>query len=401
MHSSSFASCFRGNIAALHAIAFFGALYFYHPIATLYYQGRGLDFVQINSLWAVVVIIMAVSEVPSGILADRIGRKWAIVLALALQLSGEIVFVYADVYPLFVASAVLGGVGFAFSSGCLESIMYDTLRQRNQEGSMQRVMGQNGASAQLAMIAGAVVGGHIARDLTMNSYIYLIVMTIGSVAIALLVSLLLREPEDDIAREEEGAFAILSSGLFLLYSNRKLRRIVALSVLANPLTAYLITFYQPHLLAAGVGADWLGLSLALGSLLGAASSHFAHVLERILGIRWALFTATLLPGLLYIALAFSSSSWPAVLTFVATFGAATLQRPIFSDYINRHIDSSRRTTVLSIISMLSGAYVAAMGMVTGALAEISLPLTFATIGVITIGASFLLRIDARHVSLKE
>lgn len=266
---------------------------------------------------------------------------------------------------------------------------------------MQRVMGQNGASAQLAMIAGAVVGGYIARDLTMNSYIHLIVMTIGSVAIALVVSLLLREPEDDIPREQDGAFAILSGGLSLLYSNRKLQRIVALSVLANPLAAYLITFYQPHLLAAGVGADWLGLSLALGSLLGAASSHFAHVLERIMGIRWALFTATLLPGLLYIALAFSSSSWLAVLTFVATFGATTLQRPIFSDYINRHIDSGRRTTVLSIISMLSGAYIAAMGMVTGALAEISLPLTFATIGVITIGASFLLRIDARHVSLKE
>lgn len=82
-----------GNLVFIYAVTFFGTLYFYHPIATLYYQARGLDYVEINSLWAVVVGVMAVSELPSGLIADRIGRKWAIVLALALQLLGEIVFV--------------------------------------------------------------------------------------------------------------------------------------------------------------------------------------------------------------------------------------------------------------------------------------------------------------------
>lgn len=391
-------SSMRGNILALHAIAFFGALYFYHPIATLYYQGRGLDFVQINSLWAVVVVTMAISEVPTGIVADRIGRKWAIVVALILQLLGEGVFLFADSYSLFVASAALGGIGFAFSSGCLESLMYDTLKQQKQEGSMQRVMGQNGAAAQLAMIAGAVAGGYIARDLMMESYIYLIVMTIISVALALAVSFWLREPDAQVQRKHTSALSILTSGLSLLKTNPRLQRIVALSIFANPLGAYLITFYQPHLLAAGVSAYWLGLSLALGSLLGAASSHFAYLLERYLGVRWALFAATVLPGFLYLVLAASSVAWLAVVSFVMTFGLSALQRPIFSDYVNRHIESENRTTVLSIISMLTGFYVAGMGMVTGVLAEINLPVTFVTIGGITVVAAVLLKVDERHLS---
>lgn len=388
----------RGNILALHAIAFFGALYFYHPIATLYYQARGLDFVQINSLWAVVVVTMAISEVPTGLIADRIGRKLAIVVALVLQLLGEVVFLCADSYSLFVASAVLGGIGFAFSSGCLESLLYDTLKQQKQEALMQRVMGQNGAAAQLAMIAGAVVGGYVARDLMMDSYIYLIVMTTGAVAVALAVSFVLREPGNQLQRDRTRARSILTSGLSLLRTNPRLRRIVALSIFANPLGAYLMTFYQPHLLAAGVSAHWLGLSLALGSLLGTASSYFAHLLERHLGVRWALFVATVLPGGLYLLLAASSVAWLAVLSFVMTFGFSALQRPIFADYVNRHIDSESRTTVLSIISMLTGVYIAGMGLVTGALAEISLPVTFAVIGSVTIVAAVLLKIDERHLS---
>lgn len=144
-----------------------------------------------------------------------------------------------------------------------------------------------------------------------------------------------------------------------------------------------MTFYQPHLLAAGVSAYWLGLSLALGSLLGAASSHFAYMLERYLGVRWALFAATVLPGFLYLVLAASAVDWMAIASFVMTFGFSALQRLIFSDYVNRHIESENRTTVLSIISMLTGFYIAGMGRLTGVLAEISLPLTFVTIGVIT------------------
>lgn len=213
MPTFSKTSTVRGNILSLHVIAFFGALYFYHPIATLYYQGRGLDFVQINSLWAVVVVTMAISEVPTGIIADRIGRKWAIVVALLLQLLGEAVFLFADSYSLFAASAALGGIGFAFSSGCLESLMYDTLKAQKQEGSMQRAMGQNGAVAQLAMIAGAVAGGYIARDLVMASYTYLIIMTIISVALALAVSFWLREPDAQAQRKHVSAVSILTSGL--------------------------------------------------------------------------------------------------------------------------------------------------------------------------------------------
>ncbi|MCM5557510.1 MFS transporter [Pleomorphomonas sp. JP5] len=381
-----------GNLVFIYAITFFGTLYFYHPIATLYYQARGLDYVEINSLWAVVVGVMAVSEVPTGLIADRIGRKWAIVLALALQLLGEIVFVVADSYPLFVLSAALGGIGFAFSSGCLESMMYDSLKLGNAAHRMQRTMGLNGAMAQLAGITGALVGGYLSQDLTMNSYVYLITMTIASVAIALAISLFLKEPRRTTDRDAPTALELLGSGVQLLRANRQLRRLVVLSILCNPLSAYLLTFYQPYLLGVGAPPSWLGPSLAAAFLLGAACSHFAYRLEAWSGVRWALLIATVLPGLLYLLMALPVAPWLAAALFVATFGTASLQKPIFSDYINRHIESGNRTTVLSMISMFSGVYVSLMGLLTGAVAEASLAATFVLTGAVVVIVSVVFRV---------
>ena len=381
-----------GNLILIYAITFFGTLYFYHPIATLYYQARGLDYVEINSLWAVVVGVMAVSEVPTGLMADRIGRKWAIVLALLLQLLGEIVFVGADSYGLFVLSAALGGVGFAFSSGCLESLMYDSLKSRNAAHRMQRTMGLNGAVAQLAGITGALVGGYLAQDLTMRSYLYLIAMTIVSVAVALGISLFLNEPKETTDHAAPTSRELLGGGIALLRANRQLRRLVVLSILCNPLSAYLLTFYQPYLLGVGAAPGWLGPSLAAAFLLGAACSHFAYLLETWSGVRWALLVATVLPGLLYLLMALPVAPWLAAALFVATFGTASLQKPIFSDYINRHIASENRTTVLSMISMLSGVYVSLMGLLTGAVAEASLAATFVLTGAVVVIVSVVFRV---------
>ena len=72
----------RSNITRLGLAYFFSTLYFYIPVGTLYLQTKNLDYVQINSLWGIIVFTQFLAEVPTGILADRIGRKHAINLAL-------------------------------------------------------------------------------------------------------------------------------------------------------------------------------------------------------------------------------------------------------------------------------------------------------------------------------
>jgi hypothetical protein len=76
-----------------------------------------------------------------------------------------------------------------------------------------------------------------------------------------------------------------------------------------------------------------------------------------------------------------------------------IQKPIFLDYLNRHIESKIRVTVLSLINVISGFYVAIMGLLIGFLADISLNYSFIFMGsLIAIGALYI-RIDESHVTI--
>ena len=129
------------NVHRVALITFFSSLYLYGHVGTLYLQARSLNLLQASSIWSIIVLTIFVAEVPTGILADKIGRKKSVIMALFLQVVGEVVYLFASSYAAFVAIAVLAGVGFAFSSGCIEALIYDSLPEDNREDRMKQAMG--------------------------------------------------------------------------------------------------------------------------------------------------------------------------------------------------------------------------------------------------------------------
>jgi MFS family permease len=388
----------RRNILILHITTFFAALYFYHQIVTLYLIDRGLSFFEINSLFGVILITQLLSEVPTGILADKIGRKKSIVIAYTFQLSGEIVFIFAHNYLLIAFSCILAGIGFAFYSGCYEAMMFDSLKSDNKENEMQKVSGLNSGFKLIATVLGALIGGFLSADLSMDSYILLIVLTAISVGIALIVSFFLKEPKYISVNDSQSSMQILREGISHIKKNKSLKRIMLLSILATPFINYLLNFYQPFLLNANVPSIWLGISLSIASLLGFFASKYAFKLEIMFGVKYGLLISIILPGIFYILMSIIHEKWSAILLFILAFGSMNLQSPIFMDYKNRHIRSNLRATTLSLISMFSGIYVAIMGLIFGKLADYSLSFTFMLMGLIIIISVLLIPLREIHVA---
>ena len=73
-------------------------------------------------------------------------------------------------------------------------------------------------------------------------------------------------------------------------------------------------------------------------------------------------------------------------------GSMSLKDPIFSGHLNRHIESGNRATVLSLISMFSGLYVALVGLLIGRIGDFSLTWAFLFMGVIVLVGSLLFRV---------
>jgi MFS family permease len=383
-----------GNVTKLAMAYFFATLYFYIPVGTLYLQSKNLNYTQINSFWGIIVGTMFLTEVPTGIIADRLGRKRSINVALVLQVLGEVVYIFADGYWPFALAAMIGGLGFAFSSGSLEALVYDSLKTRGREGEMTKAMGFISSAQRLANLLAFSVGGLLVVNLTQERFVLAIAITACAVAVGFLVSLTLREPPIELKLGEgNSSLKLLVDGVKTLRSNKRFRHLVLLALATIPFANYLSSLYQPRFVNVGVPPIWLGLGLALASGISIIVARYAYWLESHLGTKGSLLLSTSLPGVLYLVMAAVLHPAFSVLVFCALYGSLSLKGPIFSGHLNRHIESKNRATVLSLISMFSGIYEALMGLLIGRIGDFSLTYAFAFMGAIVLVGSLLFRVD--------
>jgi MFS family permease len=384
----------RDNVTRLALAYFFATLYFYIPVGTLYLQSKNLNYTQINSLWGIIVGTMFLTEVPTGIIADRLGRKRSVNVALALQVLGEVVYIFADGYWPFALAAMIGGLGFAFGSGSLEALVYDSLKTKGREAEMSKAMGFISSAQRLANLLAFSAGGLLVVNLTQERFVLAIAVTACAVAVGWLVSLTLREPP---IRPDQGtgdsSLKLLVDGVKTLQSNKPFRGLVLLALATIPFSNYLSSLYQPRFVNVGVPPIWLGLGLALASGISIVVARYAYWLEARLGTKASLLLSTGLPGVLYLVMAAVLHPVFTVLTFCTLYGSLSLKGPIFSGHLNRHIESKNRATVLSLISMFSGIYEALMGLLIGSIGDFSLTYAFAFMGAIVLVGSLLFRVD--------
>lgn len=379
-----------GNIGRLSLAYFFSTLYFYAPVGTLYLQGRGLSLLQINSIWSLIVATMFLAEIPTGILADRIGHKWAVVLALALQTLGEVVYLFARSYTVFVIDAVIAGLGFAFGSGCVEGLVGSELRAQGQSGRLSEALGTIDAAQRLANLLAYGLGGLLLAQLTPERFRLAIALTAGGVALGCAVTLALKTPPRAESESHRSSLDLLRDGIDLLRGDCVFRRLLLLWLATTPFLNYLGSLYQPHFVQAEVGARLFGPALAVASGLSMLASRYAYKLEEWLGWRAALWLVTLLPGLFYLLLAPILGPTYALILFCLCYGSMGLRGPLLNAHLNRRIDDGNRATVMSLVSMFSGLYIALWGPIIGWLGDVSTTLAFFVSGGIVLlgGALF-------------
>jgi MFS family permease len=388
------------NINRLILVKFLTTLYFYIPYMTLYFQGRGFNYIQINSMWGIVVFTMFLTEIPTGLLADRWGRRRAVQVAIFLQFIGELLFLFVQDYWLFALSAVIAGLGFSFGSGAIEALIYDALKCESREHEMSKVMGRFNGAGYLGFILSFGISGLLVPQANQSNITTALIATIIAVGLGFLVTLTLK-PETDMeedSQDQPNPLTLLKEGLVLLRKNKVLQKLVLLSILTIAFWDYLSTLYQPYFKMIDVPDGLFGPTLALASLFAFLAAHYVHRIERRIGPRWSLLIATLGPGLLYMVMYINRSPWLGILLVALFRGFNAMKHPLFADYNNRQIESHNRATVLSLISMVSGGYTALMGLLIGAIADHSLLGAFLFCGVLVTLGSLFVRVDEKVIA---
>ncbi len=383
-----------GNINKVIFINFCQRFHLYVHAMALLLLARGLTLAQISLIESIMIFTIFVMEVPTGVLADRLGRKWSILCSTFLLMCAEFIFIFARDYSWYVVIALLTGTGFAFASGAVEALVYDSLPDdAEREDEMKRAMGRLNSWGQIAFVISPLIGALIIGDAAPEQFIPAIALTVVALLIGLLVCFTLREPAIDSSEKEPSSVALLRDGLALLRHNRRLRRLALLVVFSSPFTAALVTtLAAPYLSRNAVSPFLIGAALSLGSLLAAVTQRYAYKVEAWLGQARAIALLILLPGLMYWLLALAAGPYATFLMVLLMYGVNDMKAPLFSAYQNALIASENRATVLSLINMFVSLFLAVMAPLYARLAEASLEAAFVVMGAVIILAALLLRV---------
>src|SRR5262245_62106458 len=95
---------------------------------------RGLDFDEILMLAAVYRIVVILVEIPTGALADRIGRRQSMMAGALALMASCLVAYFADSFAEFVVAEVLSAVSMSLCSGADSAYLYDMLLAAGRTG---------------------------------------------------------------------------------------------------------------------------------------------------------------------------------------------------------------------------------------------------------------------------
>src|SRR4051812_11090655 len=129
------------------------------PITVLLAQSRGLSLAEIGLLFTVHGVVITVLELPTGGLADVLGRRRVVVAGALLHLASCVVTATAGSFAGFLVGVLLLGLGRALDSGPVEAWDVDTVHRIDPRADVTPGLARHSAADGGGLAVGAVVGG--------------------------------------------------------------------------------------------------------------------------------------------------------------------------------------------------------------------------------------------------
>jgi len=320
------------------------------PIIWLFYQENGLDLTDLFIIQSIYSVTIAVIEIPSGYVADVLGRKNSMIIGTFFGMLGMVVYSFSFGFEGFLIAALCLGIGQSFVSGSDTAIMYDSLLQLNRTNEFIKLEGRTISMGNLAEAFAFITGGLLAEVSLRTPFYYQIgIAFIGFVFAILLVEPTMHRLEDGKTKPWKNIKKIIR---FSLKENQTLRYYIFYSSIIGCATLTMAWFSQPYFISIGIDSKfYFGLLGAGLNLAVAITSFYAHKIEEKIKTKTLLILILVLICSCYFAISYTISLWGLLLLllFYITRGVAT---PVLRDYMNRHIPSEMRATVMSIRSFI-------------------------------------------------
>ena len=337
---------------------------FYYPIFAVLQLDYGLTMAQfaiLNAIWAVSIVLL---EVPSGALADKLGRRPMIIIAavlmiLEMSLIAFVPFGNANlIFWVWVLNRILSGAAEASASGADEALAYDSLPEGEQEAQWPKVLARLMTLSSCAFVVAMLIGGAVYDHSFLNNLLgtnfaketairFPIYLTLISALIALPISLLMKEPvtqSEDLASDSLWT-SIHKTGGWIISTPIVFALILA-ALVHDTLVRLFLTMNSEYYRLIDLPESSFGIIGASFAAMGILMPRLARrmVEKGRLATNYLWISVFTFLGLLGIAQTWQYYGVLVVVLFSASFGLLNF---FSSHYLNAKVDSRQRATVLS------------------------------------------------------
>ncbi|MGW6421854.1 MFS transporter [Nocardia sp. NPDC055053] len=336
------------------------------PVLILLLAARGIDMATMGALLAAYGLTAAALELPTGGLADVVGRRPVLIAASLLFLVSAVSLGIGTSVLVIATGILLEAAGRALDSGPLQAWYVDAVHAVDEDVDLTSGFAHGRTAGSIALAVGALVGGALAGWAPVPSTGPVLALSLpylvaaGVVVIRILVQLAwvgetVRRPRADVRAVLADIPRTVRVGIGTCARNSVLRRITVLCGVIGVVLAA-VELLAPLQIAASLGGDSRAVGAfavftALGGFAMAAGSAASPTLSRLLGsVR-----RTVVVALVLTAVAVAALGTPILLLvaagYVGVYLALGAPEPLLDTLTHRAVTARERATVLSVQSL--------------------------------------------------
>jgi len=375
------------------AYGFLKNLRFYKPFILLFFLEQGFSYLHIGILFSLREIFKIIFEIPTGVLADKYGRKLTMVAVFISYIASFLIFYFFPYFAAYVLAMFFFGMGEALRSGTHKLIIFKYLdingisKKKVEYYGHTRSWSKRG-SALSALFAGAIV-------FYSGSYKTIFLFTIIPYVVELF--LMLSYPDElnkpDVKEKENKTL----KDFFLFLKNAKAREGLLTSSLFDGFFKSLVDYLQPVLRTFAISlpifvslqsdqrtAVVIGIVYFLLYIMTSYASQNAYKVKHYFKNSRKGMNITYIMGVVAVALSgigykFGIEIVP-VLMFILYHMLQNSRRPLAVSYIGDNIPDVSMATGLSVESQMKTFFIIIISPIMGLLAD-NFGVAFAFMGI--------------------
>ena len=375
------------NIWKVYLYRFFGSFVFTMPVWVLYLQDLGISLTQVMILHAVYTLIILFLTIPFGALADLKGRKYVLIISQIAVVIGYIVYIISDTFFGFLIGEILFGISTASFFGVLEALIYDTLKQTKNIKSYKKVQGNTYAINDFLLGFGGLLGAFIAAAISKQ---FTFIVSLVPLMFALILLFWIKEPKHSTRIYQANYFTHIKETFKFASNHVQVRRIIIFSALIGTFTFVTFLMNSVYFEKNGISIQYIGLLYTVMFTFSALGAKIYHLIEKKLDNHFSSMAGKLVPLIiigipaLFLTLCYFVNPWLGVpLVILVWLSSVGFRATYVADFINKHISSHHRATVMSINVMIGNIFFAIVSPIFGKIADLrSVPFVYMIMGIV-------------------